>query len=265
MLKTRFKGTIILVCTLLITPIVCQESARAIMQKVYTKQRLLGSQSKTTLIIMDKKGNKRERQFISASLYDSVNNIEKRILKFLAPADIKGTGFLIYDYDTKEDNLWIYLPAVGKTRRIASTESNNSFMGSEFRNSDLVIPSLDDYTYTLKDPEICFNEQCHQIEIVPVSDKIRTNTGYGKKISLVSKSTYNIRKTHFFSLDGALEKTLETNKHACIDSVKDIWWSHELVMYNNKTLRKTIMHIDTIIHDPLIKEDRFTVTYLERD
>ena len=53
---------------------------------------------------------------------------------------MKNTGFLTYDYDAsgKDDDQWLYLPALGKTKRIASSDQSGAFMGSDFNYSDLI-------------------------------------------------------------------------------------------------------------------------------
>ena len=58
---------------------------------------------------------------------------------FLSPADVKDTGFLTYDYDEegRDDDQWLYLPALKKTKRIASGDKSGSFMGSDFTYADM--------------------------------------------------------------------------------------------------------------------------------
>lgn len=56
------------------------------------------------------------------------------LMFFVSPADVKDTGFLVYDYDEedRDDDQWLHLPALGKTKRIASRDKSTSFMGSDF-------------------------------------------------------------------------------------------------------------------------------------
>ena len=61
----------------------------------------------------------------------------KRMVKFLDPADVRGTAMLIVDNKNVQDDMWIYLPALKRTRRIVSTEKGKSFMSSEFSNADM--------------------------------------------------------------------------------------------------------------------------------
>ena len=97
---------------------------------------------------------------------------EKRIIKFLSPADVKGTGILIFDYPEKSDDMWIYLPALRKTRRIVSKEKSKSFMGSEFSNANMTAPGLDDFTYATIGEEELEGKFCIIIESVPANSRI---------------------------------------------------------------------------------------------
>jgi hypothetical protein len=99
----------------------------------------------STLRIYDARGRERVRQTSMASRLFESGSTEKRIIRFLSPAEVKGTGMLIYDYDDRNDDMWIYMPALRKTRRIISNEKRKSFMGSEFSNADMSAPNLEDF------------------------------------------------------------------------------------------------------------------------
>ena len=73
------------------------------------------------------------------------------VIFFEEPADVRNTGFLTYDYDdeSKDDDQWMYLPALRKTKRIAASDKSVSFMGSDFNYSDLTSYNLSDYNYKL--------------------------------------------------------------------------------------------------------------------
>src|SRR5580765_6349032 len=123
--------------------------AREIMEKVTTTRKLDGSEAVVKMTVVDDKKQSRERDITMATkLYDG-GKTEKRIYRFLSPADVQGTSVLVFDYETKADDVWIYLPALRKTRRIVSSQKSQSFMGSEFSYGDLNIPAIDDFDYTL--------------------------------------------------------------------------------------------------------------------
>jgi hypothetical protein len=97
-----------------------------------------------SLTITEKSGATRTRSF-SMATKSYQDGSEKRFIRFVEPADVKGTSMLIVDNRNSADEMWIYLPALKKTRRIVSSEKGRSFMSSEFSNSDLTSPPLSDF------------------------------------------------------------------------------------------------------------------------
>src|SRR5499426_3053543 len=154
-----------------------EPSARDIMEKVTVTRKLDGSEAVVKMTITDDKKQTRERDITMATkLYDG-GKTEKRIYRFLAPADVQGTSVLVFDYETKSDDVWIYLPALRKTRRIVSSQKSQSFMGSEFSYGDLNIPAIDDFDYTLVKQEPFGGEACFVIDVVPKSKDIGEGEG----------------------------------------------------------------------------------------
>jgi hypothetical protein len=107
------------------------------------------------MLLIDKSGSKRNRSLRSFGIDQGEDRYN--LMFFLAPGDVKGTGFLTYDYETegKDDDQWLYLPALKKVKRIASSDKSGSFMGSDFSYADLTKRRLRDYNYTFykKQPE----------------------------------------------------------------------------------------------------------------
>src|SRR6478735_12702857 len=122
------------------TSVAAEPSAKDIMEKVTVTRKLDGSEAVVKMTVTDDKKQTRERDITMATkLYDG-GKTEKRIYRFLSPADVQGTSVLVFDYETKSDDVWIYLPALRKTRRVVSSQKSQSFMGSEFSYGDLNIP-----------------------------------------------------------------------------------------------------------------------------
>src|SRR5512136_192403 len=108
---------------------------------------MVGSMSGTiNLSIVEKNGAARNRT-IAMTTKSYQDGLEKRFIKFIEPADVRGTAMLVIDNKDISDEMWIYLPALKKTRRIVSSEKGKSFMSSEFSNADMASPSISDFTY----------------------------------------------------------------------------------------------------------------------
>ena len=116
--------------------------AREIMQKVNDRDDGDNQTSEMEMILIDRRGNKRVRRIKSFRKDRGKDSLT--LMFFLSPADVKNTGFLTFDYDApgKDDDQWHYLPARGKTKRIAPSDKSGGFMGNEFNYYELNGPSL---------------------------------------------------------------------------------------------------------------------------
>lgn len=108
--------------------------ARFIMEKVDSRDDGDKSITDMQMRLIDKNGKERIRTIRSYSM--DMGKDSYSLMFFLSPADVKNTGILTYDYDDpdKDDDQWLYLPALRKTKRIASSDKSGSFMGSEGRS-----------------------------------------------------------------------------------------------------------------------------------
>ena len=237
--------------------------AQSIMSNVAETRKLDASQAVVKMSIIGKGGKSRERQLSMASKLEDGGKTEKRIYRFMAPADVKGTGVLVYDYSSKDDDMWIYLPALRKTRRIVSSERSKSFMGSEFSYGDLNIPALSDYKYKYLKAESTGGEDCHVIEVLPKNDKVAESEGYSKKIYWISKDKNTIRKGVYYDLDGAEVKELITSDVKLLDPKKKRYRPMKMVMTNKENGRKSVFETQKVSLDK--PDDKlFTTGYLER-
>ena len=239
-------------------------SARDIMSKSLEARKLDGSEAMVKMIMSDDKGSTRERSMTMATkLYDG-GKTEKRIVRFLAPADVKGTGVLMFDHDASPDDVWIFLPALRKTRRIVSSQRNQSFLGSEFSFGDLSAPSLDEFTYNSVKEEDAGGEPCFVIDVTPKDKSTGEAEGYSKKTVWISKATYTVRRTQFFDMGGKLLKELNTSDVKLLDPKKKAYRAMKMEMVNKQNGRKSTFLSEKVTLAPDTKDEYFTTRYLER-
>ena len=237
---------------------------REIMQKSRDVSKLAGMEAVSTLRIYDAKGRERVRQTSMASKLFENGATEKRIIRFLSPAEVKGTGMLIYDYDERNDDMWIYMPALRKTRRIISDEKSKSFMGSEFSNADMSAPSLEDFDYTVSGSGFIEGTDCWIIEVVPVDEDVVDEVGYDRQVAWVGKQDFVFRKAEYYDEDDVLFKQMISSDIREMDSSGKKYMATRMEMNNIQNGRRSVMTIDKIQFNPDVKEDYFTLAYLER-
>ncbi|MFH0758722.1 MAG: MMPL family transporter [Bacteroidota bacterium] len=238
------------------------QDAKGIITKSHAVVKVSSFEAVSTLTITDPKGNQRIRENTMASM-SMPDGTEKRIIKFLSPAEVKGTGILIYDYPEKDDDMWIYLPAMRKTRRIVSQEKSKSFMGSEFSNSNMTAPGLEDFTYRIIGEESLEGKSCYMIESIPVSTDLEDQYGYSKSVSWVDKNSYLVHQTHYYDFDGELFKTISNREFKLLDDEKGAYMVTHMLALNHSNKRSSEMVMKQIAVTPT-KESYFTVAYLEK-
>jgi outer membrane lipoprotein-sorting protein len=244
--------------------VLAQDDPKAIMQKSLDANTLAGYESIGTLIINDGKGNQRVRKFSTAVKTDAAKNTTKTIMRFLEPADVKGTGILTLEYEKKDNDMWLYLPALRKVRRIVSSEKTKSFMGSEFTNSDITRPKINDYTYKLIGAETVGDVECWKIEMTPASKQIVDEYGYSKRTCWIGKADFVSRKYEFYDLDGRLLKVMMTDKVKLLDEKNRKYQPADITMDNKQNGRSSRFVTDKIVFNPNVKEEYFTTDYLEK-
>jgi hypothetical protein len=240
-------------------------SAREIMDKVTVTRKLDGSEATIKMTMIDEKGQTRQRTLSSATKLFDGGKTEKRVFRFLSPADVQGTGFLIFDYEDKADDAWIYLPALRKTRRILSSQGGQSFMGSEFSYADFNYPALDDYKYTLVKEEPCAGgETCYVIDAVPKNKEVASSDGYSKRTYWVDKNKFVATKVLYYAPDGKLVKELIASDVKLLDAKKKRYRTTRNEMINKQNGRRSVFEFTKIIFAPNTKDEYFTTSYIER-
>ena len=244
------------------TIVLAAPSGRDIMDKVAQTRKLKGSEAVIKMSIFNEKGQARERKLTMASKLFDGGKTEKRIYRFLSPADVEGTGVLVFDYEDKADDIWIYLPALRKTRRIVSSQRSKSFMGSEFSYGDLNIPALDDFKYNVVKEESAGGEACFVVDSVPKDKATADSEGYSKKTYWISKQKYVVRRGLYYDLGGKPLKELKA------DNVKELDKGHyrplRMEMVNKQNGRRSLFDSEKMAFAPDTKDDYFTTRYLER-
>jgi hypothetical protein len=261
----KIKHTLVALTTLLAAgSAAAAPSPREIMDKVTVTRKLDGSEAQVKMTTVDDKGGSREREISMATkLYDG-GKTEKRVYRFLSPADVQGTSILVFDYEAKPDDVWIYLPALRKTRRVVSSQKAQSFMGSEFSYGDLNIPALDDFDYKLVKEEAVKGEACWVIDLTPKSKDIADSDGYSKKTYWVSKDKYAVVRGLYYDKDGKLLKELVADNLKLLDAKNKRYRAMHMEMINKQNGRKSVFESQKIAFAPNTKDEYFTTAYLER-
>ena len=131
-----------------------------------------------------------------------------RLFLFEFPPSIRGTGLLIHScLDGSADNMWIYLPAVNRIKRIALESSGGGyFMGSDFTYLDLLDHDRDDMEYELLDDALIDGIECYTLRTRGITEEIRRDIGYSYTLNYHRKDNFMVQRIEYFDLAGELLK-----------------------------------------------------------
>jgi len=191
------------------------------------------SKSDMTMTLINANGQERKRKMNMIVL--EKDGGDKSLMTFLSPADVKGTKFLNYEHVKKDDDQWLYLPALKRVKRIASKNKSGSFMGSEFSYEDLSSFDVNKYTYEGEAKIVKLEgKDMYKGERRPITK----NSGYTKQVSWIDTKTFLIRKVDYYDRKHELLKTAHFSDYK---NISGVWRIGQMLMVNHQNDKKTTL------------------------
>lgn len=210
------------------------------------------------MVLISKRGETSERELRVKTLEGKGDEGDKGLTIFDTPADVRGTALLTWSYKNKDDDQWLYLPALRRVKTIASKNQSGSFMGSEFAFEDMRSQEVEKYTYKFLKEEPCGELTCFVSERYP-TDKY---SGYTRQITWLDTKEYRVQKVEYYDRKESLLKTLTMTDYKLY---KDKFWRPgKMHMVNHQTGKATELFWTNYTFDAGLKESDFTQNSLMR-
>ena len=234
-----------------------QLTGRQIVEKAYNLPTGDDQTSVLTMTLTNKSGQTRVRKIQQYT--KQIGDVEKSIMFFLSPADVKNTSFMnwSYDDDNKADDQWIYLPALKKVKRISSDSKSDYFMGSDFTYDDLGDRKLDADKHKLLREETVNGVKCYVVESVSKDEDYM----YSKTITWIRKDNFVGMKKEFYDEDGELLKILTIKK---VEKISGFWIITQSEMKNIQKNHKTTIQLTNVKINTGVPASKFTERMMMR-
>ena len=236
-----------------------------IMRKVDEREAGRTQISTATMTLVDKKDRKRIRKLKLFS--KEFSDVDKTITFFLSPADVKDTSFLSYDWkdESKEDDSWLYLPAMQRVNRTAAGDKSNSWMGSDFTFSDVEGIELNEYSYKmLSESDPIDGHDCWKIEAIPKSKDVIKKTGYLKSINWIRKDAFLVVRGINYVKKGKKVKYFSTKNIRQVDGIWTIGTIQMVTTKNKKVQHSSIFNLDDVAYNRPVEDKMFEVETMQR-
>jgi hypothetical protein len=238
-------------------PVSAQEiSGRDIMVLAYERPDGDDRRSVLTMTLINKRGSQRVRQVESFSR--DYGRDRKSVMVFNEPADVRGTAYLSWEYDEpdREDDKWLYMPALKKVRRISGSSRNEYFMGTDFTYDDIGKRRVNKDIHTLLGEEQAMEHDCWKVESIPVDPQDL----YKSRTLWVSKTAHMVVKAEYFDKDGLVKvyRALDLRQH------EGFWTLFRSEMDNVSRTHKTVMNMESMQYDTGLGDELFQVSAIQR-
>jgi outer membrane lipoprotein-sorting protein len=233
------------------------QDAAAVMRAAKDRIQWDTMSSRSRMVITARNGSATER-VIDQYAKDGANGYARSVIVFQSPATVRGTRFLTMDNASGKSDQWIFLPGIGKVRRIASSEGGGNFMGTDFSYDDMSMTDRDVTldTHTVLREEALNGAACYVIQSTPKDSGFQ----YSKTVTWIDKTNYRTYKREMYSQRGVLEKTME------ISGYRDVQGRDTAMETKVSTVAagtSTTIYMDIVKYDDPIPEGVFTTAYLE--
>lgn len=209
------------------------------------------------MILINKKGNETVREMHSKATEGS-NDDGKMLMVFDSPRDQKGTALLTHTHPDKDNDQWLYLPALKKVKKIASKAKSGPFLGSEFSFEDIGGAKIEDYDYKWVRDEELNGRKVWVIEGYPKNKY----SGYTKVVTWIDQEDFRQYKAEFWDRKKSHLKTMTILGYK--KYLDKFWRPAELHMVNLQTGKSTKMLITETKFDQKLQDKDFTKNSLKR-
>lgn len=205
--------------------------------------------------LQDKKGNERVREFTMLRWDEKDGGEQRYYTYFHKPADVRRTTFMVVKHVEKDDDRWIYVPAVDLVRRISANDKNSSFVGSDFSYEDVSGRHWTDDTHEIVKEDMLDGTAVYVVKSTPKED-----ADWVYRLSYIDKERMLPLREEYFNKKGEVYRVFTADKVEDIDGIATVT---QRTMNDLKRDHKTTVTFTEVSYNVGIKPDLFTERYLK--
>ena len=229
------------------------------------------SRASMRMKLFDRHGRVRERAMTMASLRGrgtagagpAAPEGDRLLIRFTYPSDIRGTSFLVWEHPRIDDERFLYLPSLGRVRRIAGSETQESFVGSDFTYEDIGGREFDEYTYTTVEENATWTPPSGPARPAWRLESRRKDASaqFPRVVSLILKDSFVVVQADIYNRRNEKHKIYSVRR---LEQVGGIWTAMDAEMTNTLEKSRTELVVEKMDYNVGLKESDFTRRELER-
>lgn len=232
--------------------------AMQVMERNTAVTRFSTSEAMAEFVLENKEGARRTRQAAMATKLQPNQVDTMRLVRFDAPADIKGTSTLLIERSGKDDDMWVYLPAMKKVRRLVASNKRDSFIGTDFSYGDVMGHRVQDWKHSLQADQMRDGVPHYVVESLPASDAIKSESAYSKRVTWIRKDNFSTSYVETFDLGGQPYKRFTFSDTKLVDAANGKWQPMRAVGANLQTGHSTTITFTDFRVGGTVADDKFS-------
>lgn len=208
--------------------------------------------------LIGKSGQERLRELTMLRMNKGEAGGEQRyFIYFFQPADVKDMTFMVYKYPEKDDDRWLFVPAISMVRRIAVQDRRASFVGSDFTYEDVSGRDLADDTHDLAREETLDGKDCYVVKSTPKAE----SADYGYKLSWIDKATFLPLKEEYYDTMGEPVRVFSADE---VQEIKGLPTITRRTMKNLQSGHRTEVSYTNVDYNIGLEDSLFSERFLRQ-
>jgi outer membrane lipoprotein-sorting protein len=232
------------------------QTARDILLEAQNRARANSERYEGTLKVVDAKNKITEKRW----MYERLGSFgdSKAVLRFTAPAEVKGVALLVVNHKDRASDQWMWTPALQRERRIALQDRSSRFFGTDFSFEDLEERDMDQYDYKLLGDATIDGIDCWKLESRPKETK---SSQYTSSLVWIRKPNFTFARIDNFKKDKLTRRITYTD----VQNVQNIWTARKIEVFDSDRNSRTILSLDKLQYNVPLKDEQFTIQALRRE
>jgi hypothetical protein len=231
------------------------QDARQVVDEAQKRTRAASQRYEGALQVIDARGKIADKRWAFRRL--GSHGHSRSVLRFTAPAEVKGVALLVVNHPDRASDQWMWTPALERDRRIALQDRSTRFFGTDFSFEDLEERDADHYAYRMIGEEPVEGANCWKVEARPRESKA---SQYTRSVVWIRRDNYAFARIENY-VGGRLARRL---KYQDLRNVQGIWTAHRLEMADLSRGSRTILSIDKLQYNVPMQEQELTLQALRR-
>jgi outer membrane lipoprotein-sorting protein len=231
------------------------DNARAIVEEAQKRTDSKSQRYEGLLQVFDAKGKIGDKRWSFERL--GSHGDSKVVLRFTAPAEVKGVAMLIVNHPDRASDQWMWTPALERDRRIALQDRSTRFFGTDFSFEDLEERDVNQFDYALIGEDAVDGASCWKIQSTPKESK---SSQYTRALVWIRKDSYAFVRFENYVRDQAVRRLTYSD----FQNIQGIWTAKQLEMADLRRGSRTRLTLDKLAYNVALKDEDFTLQAIRR-